>query len=65
MKTGSRKKLSSRKLGTFYNWINVKTQHTQAYGNDVTGSKKHAHDTRTALSATPTPCRNHILITYL
>lgn len=31
MKTGERKK-SSRKLKTFYNWMNVKTQHTQAHG---------------------------------
>lgn len=52
MKTGERKK-SSRKLKTFDNWMNVRTQHTQAHGSNNAGSKKNVQNTKTVLSTTP------------
>lgn len=64
MKTGERQK-SSRKLKTFYNWMNVKTQHTQAHGSNDAGTKKNVHKTKTVLSTVSTTGRNCILITYL
>lgn len=65
MKTGERKK-SRRKLKTFYNWMNVRTQHTQAHGSNNTGSKKNVQNTKTVLSATPQQlAENSLLITDL